>query len=380
MRLCLALLLASATIVDAEEDIFAPKSLNDGDWYRTQYSSYSTLLSVQHRLTESRALAALLKGLQRPNETMQQEDDRLWGNRWVESRFADVVVALHLPPEDLKKLDDKSIVAPDAIQLQGANYTVYAAGMAGQPNFENLMSGLGAAVYAFDCTDKKRWGYNFNFYDWCIGKSHSFEGSVYAHGTDTGQQFYSLGEIKEKLGHKKIDMLKMDIEGFEWGLLEAEVLGGRDEDLPHQLLVEVHTEGATEKYVPVDLVLGKRTRQVNELVLALWRRGYRLVDKVINNGVRNIETPTPIVCSFPIYLRSTNPTPHTPNTPKHLYPLYRIPNIPTIPNIPNQDPRCADLTFLLVPKLGSHHYHHFNGGNGSSTTTTTTITSTELHR
>jgi hypothetical protein len=37
-------------------------------------------------------------------------------------------------------------------------------------------------------------------------------------------QFYPLAEIKSKLGHDHIDMLKMDIEGFEWEILENDIL------------------------------------------------------------------------------------------------------------------------------------------------------------
>jgi uncharacterized UPF0146 family protein len=48
---------------------------------------------------------------------------------------------------------------------------------------------------------------------------------------------YSLSSITEKLGHDRIDLLKMDIEGAEYevleGLLDCPVL-------PEQLLVEFH--------------------------------------------------------------------------------------------------------------------------------------------
>ena len=48
---------------------------------------------------------------------------------------------------------------------------------------------------------------------------------------------YSLATIVERLGHKRIDLLKMDIEGAEYevleGLLDSPVL-------PDQLLVEFH--------------------------------------------------------------------------------------------------------------------------------------------
>ena len=43
-------------------------------------------------------------------------------------------------------------------------------------------------------------------------------------------QLHSLETIMEELGHSWVDVLKVDIEGFEWGVLEA--LVGSDEPLP----------------------------------------------------------------------------------------------------------------------------------------------------
>jgi len=48
---------------------------------------------------------------------------------------------------------------------------------------------------------------------------------------------YTIGTIMEKLGHAKVDLLKMDVEGAEYDILD----GLRREDrLPKQLLVEYH--------------------------------------------------------------------------------------------------------------------------------------------
>lgn len=48
---------------------------------------------------------------------------------------------------------------------------------------------------------------------------------------------YTLGTVVEKLGHDRIDLLKMDIEGAEYDVLEGML---RSPIRPHQLLVEFH--------------------------------------------------------------------------------------------------------------------------------------------
>jgi len=48
---------------------------------------------------------------------------------------------------------------------------------------------------------------------------------------------YTIRTIMEKLGHDRVDLLKMDVEGAEYEILD----GLRDvENLPKQLLVEYH--------------------------------------------------------------------------------------------------------------------------------------------
>jgi hypothetical protein len=101
--------------------------------------------------------------------------------------------------------------------------------------FETAMSRRGASVFSFDCTvqDNVAWKDLFQFYPWCIGKKTSFENNIYtANLNESTLIFKSLGEIKKILGHHRIDIFKFDIEGFEWGLFESEIIAGDDNDLP----------------------------------------------------------------------------------------------------------------------------------------------------
>ena len=95
--------------------------------------------------------------------------------------------------------------------------------------------------------------------------------------------FKSLEQIKGELRHSRIDILKMDIEGFEWRVLQS-LLELSDRDLPTQILFELHTEGASPTYVPPSLVRGQTRREVVQLFLNLFDRGYRVVFKQLNVG------------------------------------------------------------------------------------------------
>lgn len=78
------------------------------------------------------------------------------------------------------------------------------------------LSSLGASVFAFDCTDIKpaAWKDSLQFHSWCLGPPQSFDDNVYTKDLEHKNfTFYSLKEIKQKLNHESIDLLKMDIEG-----------------------------------------------------------------------------------------------------------------------------------------------------------------------
>jgi hypothetical protein len=208
------------------------------------------------------------------------------------SPFADVTITLPLPvalanPSDGQGQDAKYFSGPLALKNRGSNCVVYAAGLDRQHRFESAMVALGCTVHGFDCTvPEARSDWDFTFHDWCIGVPQSFEGNHYSKAkAQTGENFTfkSLTEIKLALGHPRIDVLKMDIEGFEWELL-AGLLASPDRDLPEQILFELHTEGSNPEFVPARVVAGKRKQAVDELFLRLYDRGYRVMHWELNDG------------------------------------------------------------------------------------------------
>jgi len=203
--------------------------------------------------------------------------------------FVDIDVSFLVHPRFVHKSDgtggnEKFFLGTNSIPTLGKDFVVYAAGIDNNPGFENYMARhMKASVFAFDCTNEphKDWT-DIRFYSWCIGqKTANAFGGVYDR---PGKEFVflSLGDIKRRLNHTYIQMLKMDVEGFEWSILEA-VARAPHEDLPLQLLFELHTEGANPLAVAPNVVKGKGRQQATQLLLDLHLRGYRVINTEINH-------------------------------------------------------------------------------------------------
>jgi FkbM family methyltransferase len=168
---------------------------------------------------------------------------------------------------------------------------VYGVGIAGKIAFEAEIARRKCEVHAFDCTSDaesmlvKAAEANIQFHPWCIGTPRSFENTTYTKG-NTKQifEFLTLDAIMRRLGHDHLDMLKMDVEGFEWDLLEQEVIQAKDTRRPAQLLFELHTQAAKPKYVPPALIRGKDRAAVQDLFARLAEVGYSVVSIEANEN------------------------------------------------------------------------------------------------
>ncbi len=142
---------------------------------------------------------------------------------------------------------------------------VYSLGVGDEVDFDlSIIDKYGVEVFAFDPTpnsidllDASKLPERFHFHPWAVTATDGtlkFYPRLKKDGTKSDVMFtmipedetkddaievpaYSLSSIAQKLGHDRIDVLKMDIEGAEYevleGLLESPVL-------PTQLLVEFH--------------------------------------------------------------------------------------------------------------------------------------------
>jgi hypothetical protein len=206
----------------------------------------------------------------------------------------------------------KFIVGKSQLETMKSKFILYGAGIAEEPEFEEELAGnYGISVHGFDCTIPANTllKNNVSFHHWCIGSKprsqvlsssssstdstnnnndvsqSAFEQNVYSQRSSNKTFiFKTLSETKLLLKHSHIHILKMDIEGYEWKILQDHIINNqvKSDDLPDQILVEIHTDGANKEAVPSHLTEGKMRKEVNDLVLGLWKRGYRCVFKLQN--------------------------------------------------------------------------------------------------
>ena len=147
----------------------------------------------------------------------------------------------------------------------GKHSVVYSCGVGDEVDFDlALINGYGARVDAFDPTpssltmvEERELPRQFRFHPWAVAgadgsltlyrrvkRDGSASSVMYTMSPDDAVDedgivtpAYTLQTIMQKLGHSNIDLLKLDIEGAEYAVLESLL----DSELrPVQLLVEFH--------------------------------------------------------------------------------------------------------------------------------------------
>jgi Caenorhabditis protein of unknown function, DUF268/Methyltransferase domain len=126
---------------------------------------------------------------------------------------------------------------------------VYSIGSNNQWEFEaGILQETPCEVHTFDCTGpvsrfRKPENDRLKFHHVCLGPLHEDAPSECVGKAKCGKT-WTLLEIQQYLGHKRIDLFKMDIEGYEWPLFESwpQLLDSNSPDLvlPFQILVEIH--------------------------------------------------------------------------------------------------------------------------------------------
>lgn len=190
----------------------------------------------------------------------------------------------------------KAIIAPQ-YAFPSAGCVVYGAGIASDSSFEESMSAH-CEVHAFDCTvhpsRPQVTNKPFTFHQTCLGDathSNSTRGGLTSTlwrdanrgNPDSELHFLPLREVVKSFGHRQVDLLKFDIEGYEWELIEKQVLA-KGGFRPLQMAFELHTEFVPDFFVPPAVVRHRGKAAVNRLFLALHDLGYRVVSKQLNLG------------------------------------------------------------------------------------------------
>lgn len=179
---------------------------------------------------------------------------------------------------------NKNLVGASSVGLVDGGCIAYCMGINDDSSFEQYLAGLGCEVHAFDCTvsgtSKAVLGKNFVFHQWCIGVKSSMSGNTYVENAPHAEdemEFKTLSSTMQVLGHSRIDILKADIEGFEWQLFEGSFLRGMLQ--PWQIIFELHAKGSNPRYAPEQLTHDKDCERVRTLFLKFLNMGYVVVSK-----------------------------------------------------------------------------------------------------
>lgn len=162
---------------------------------------------------------------------------------------------------------------------------IYSLGSGGDSSFEESMLSLTPCdVHTFDCTIGLNTSHPRHFYHkTCIG--------VPPPGHSLAAFFKSYREVTEQLGHRHVDVLKVDIEGYEYQLFEN---WSEAELLPLQVSVELHFQCSTVPASPV--------RGIPEMMLFfahMSNLGYATVNREPNSGASCCYEYTFIRVEFP---------------------------------------------------------------------------------
>lgn len=130
--------------------------------------------------------------------------------------------------------DGSKLLCDVTEKLQREGCVIYSLGSNGDYSFErSMLKETRCQIHTFDCTyangtsqDPSR----HHYHHWCLG------------GRQIGDQYRSWDNITASLQHTSVDLLKMDIEGYEYDVLSSWRPGSV---LPDDLSVEFHVEIAS---------------------------------------------------------------------------------------------------------------------------------------
>lgn len=170
---------------------------------------------------------------------------------------------------------------------------VYSIGGNNHWEFElDLLQQTSCHVHTFDCTGQigrfevpSNSEGRLHFHHVCLGTVHEDAATKCAHRAKCGET-WTLLEMQQRLGHDRIDILKMDIEGFEWTLLESwptlSDTASMKMVVPMQILMEVHYRTQFASLRPPLINRNDDFRYFRDIVnleAHLLRMGYVVVER-----------------------------------------------------------------------------------------------------
>ncbi|KAJ3169263.1 hypothetical protein HDU88_001060 [Geranomyces variabilis] len=131
-----------------------------------------------------------------------------------------------------KQLDTGKWICTDKMGLDQGKCTVFSLGSRGDFDFERDIKSLAPAcqIHTFDCTGD--WADpTTTFHRICVGGTDEVVAGM--------GQFKRLSTLQKELNIQTVNVLKMDIENFEWPFFE-QLVNEPEEARPNQILVEFH--------------------------------------------------------------------------------------------------------------------------------------------
>ena len=120
--------------------------------------------------------------------------------------------------------------------MQNEGCVVYSIGSNNEWDFElSIAKATNCEIHTFDCNVAipkvpPKLSSRLTFHKSCVGGRNELDAE--------GHAFRTLASIQAELGHKKVDLLKVDIEGFEWELFNT--WEDTHSTLPFQISTELH--------------------------------------------------------------------------------------------------------------------------------------------
>ncbi|KAI9138754.1 methyltransferase domain-containing protein [Paraphysoderma sedebokerense] len=134
----------------------------------------------------------------------------------------------------------------------GKSCSIFSLGSAGEFGFEEAIKSEvpNCKIYTFDCTGT--WSHqSTEFYNWCVGEKDEekmFSDPLYQMEPKPAV-FKTWQSILNLTGVERVDLLKMDIEHFEWQVLPF-FANIPPASLPTQILLEIHYDSSTPTFNP----------------------------------------------------------------------------------------------------------------------------------
>lgn len=136
---------------------------------------------------------------------------------------------------------ESTSISTSMVSSSSSPCIVYSIGSNNEWGFEkDVLKKTPCEVHTFDCTgERDRFeppdDPRLHFHFICLGTTNALK--------DTGE-FWTLEQMQKRLNHLQIDLLKIDIEGYEWPLFNTwpnlRDINSPNTVLPMQILVEVH--------------------------------------------------------------------------------------------------------------------------------------------